>query len=314
MINNFVNYHISLATIGIVHKTLQNYHPNSTAQNMSNRHHEFDEYQESAMSSGSSLSRQRLHLPDLPMETLMLICGHLIDIRPSFPRGSPSLMMALRLTSRVIQYKTQDFFERMAFHSVSMHLDSRDLSRLTSISNHPHFASRVQEISVLSNDKELSAEDYDNAFDTMTRNPSESLREIASENRRRSELEQVDKASIEHSATDGIVMVSALQRFPNLHTIFLPCADLLKNLISIRRKQYREGPSTNHIFSMMLSSLAHANVRPQNISMCWIGGYNDQEGLSTPALSLPDPVPACLSELQILKLRLQPHEKIYKSK
>jgi hypothetical protein len=283
-------------------------HPISIQETIPSRQGVIEEEPESALS-----FRFGVRLPDLLPEILELICGYLIGRSNSFTRGFPRRMYHFRLTCRLIQAKTHDFFCRMAFHKVIVRLNSTGLSRLKVISDHANLASKVHQIFISGQDEGLSAWKYEDAIRTAASTTVSVIeRERAVEEINNARSEQADKAFLERSATDGIIMVSALQRLPNLQLVFLSSMQVGERHMSIRRKYSGQGQSMNHIFSMVLSSVAYANLRPKEFRMDMWGGI-DIGGVSISALEVYPPLSECLSELQTLNLRLETEDNLYES-
>lgn len=127
----------------------------------------------------------------------------------------------------------------------------------------------------------------------------------------RARAEQADKAFIERSATDGIMLVTAFQRLSNLKDIIMSSVDIKEDRMPIRRAQDGEGPFTGRIFSMLLSSLAHAHVKLETFRISHRLSFDHQEGIPVSALSMPRPVLDCLSGLHKLHLLLEAGRKSY---
>lgn len=126
-------------------------------------------------------------------------------------------------------------------------------------------------------------------------------------------LGQMDRSFVERSATDGIMLALAFQRFTNLKELLMPCVNLQHEAKYIRRKHHGEGPSTDHTFSMLLSSAAHANLRPKTIDVVHYSPSATIEAVSLSTLSMPNEILCCLSELRELQLRLQTRSSAYPS-
>ena len=253
----------------------------------------------------------KIRLSDLPVELLDLICGNLIQIDwPPWPRA----MFDLRLVCRTIQSKTADFFGKVAFGYIHLQLGYRGLRRITDISQHLVFGPKVQRIYLSHSDRGLHAKPYEEAQEIAhSDNVSSKQRREARQGIKRAHFEQADRSFIEHSATDGIMLVLAFQKLPNLKDIMVACVDTSEYRISIRRKQNHGGPTTSHVFSVLLSSVAHANVKLQSLGTDYFCGDDDEEGVLVTALSMPNQVLSCLVDLQGLELRLETDGSYYKS-
>jgi hypothetical protein len=193
-------------------------------------------------------------------------------------------------------------------------LDYRGLRRITDISQHLVFGPKVQRIFVFHSDGGLDAKDYDEAQETVnSADVSSKQRREAGQQIRCAHFEQADRSFIEHSATDGIMLVLAFQKLPNLKHVSMSCVNTNEYRISIRREYNHEGPTTSHAFSVILSSAAHANVKLQSLRTSYFRGCDHDKGVSVSALSMPKKALACLVDLQRLELRLETEGRSYKS-
>ena len=91
----------------------------------------------------------------------------------------------------------------------------------------------------------------------------------------------------------------------------MPCIDLREDRRAIREVQTGEVASTTRMFSMAVSSLAHAHVKPRELITEYIPGYDCEQGVSLQALSMPREVLECVSELRHLELRLETKDNLY---
>ena len=156
--------------------------------------------------------------------------------------------------------------------------------------------------------------DYDEAQETANSADSSSKKRREARSKiRRARFEQADSSFIEQSATDGIMLVLAFQKLPNLKHVLMSCVETSEYRISIRRKYHEGGPTTSHNFSVLLSSVAHADVKLQSLCTSYFCGYDHDEGVSVSALSMPKEVLSCLIDLQRLELRLETEGSSYKS-
>ena len=125
--------------------------------------------------------------------------------------------------------------------------------------------------------------------------------------------EQTDKAFMESSTADGIMLTMALQKMPNLQTILISPTENEESRWSIRRAQSSTAPTTTHVFAMVLSSLALSGAKPHTLNLTWVSyGYGFQ-GVSIQALSMPRKMFQGVSELRELHLTLETNDTTYKS-
>ena len=251
-------------------------------------------------------------LDELPVELLELICGFVITdgLLPWVHD-----MLDFRFTCRAINAKTYDFFGRAAFGSLGVQLSYRGLSRLAAISQCPRLAEKVQRICLFEHDRIMENEEYEEAQKAATSNTlSRKQRRAVEAKLWLANAEQSDKAFVERSATDGIMLTLAFLKLPNLSQVLIRCVDQRRDRLSIRQIQTGEGPSTTRIFSMTVSSLAHAQIKPRELLMRYFGSFKHDQGVSLQALSMPRQVLECLSELRRLDLWLETRGNSFKRK
>ena len=248
------------------------------------------------------------------MELLELICKFLLD--PLYGITYSWRMWSFRLTCREINAKTYNFYARAAFQRLWIHLDYRGLQKLTEISQWTPFASKVELLHLSNYDRAI--EYYEQYQTAQTEANSETLprrqHRDAEAQLFRANREQDDKAFVERSATDGILLTLALLKIPHVRKVVFDCVDLREDRLSIRHRQTGHGASTTHTFSVILSSMAHARLKPHELRAVYFGCYNDVQGVSLQALSMPRDVLECISDLRHLELRLETKDDLFKSR
>ncbi|KAK3700776.1 hypothetical protein LTR37_015748 [Vermiconidia calcicola] len=188
-------------------------------------------------------------LAELPVELLELICSFLVDVEgvTRFAR----FMMTLRLTCRAVNAKTYDFFGKVAFGSLMIHLSYRGLSRLEALSQCPSLAAKVERIVLSTYDQTVDQEEYKAAQERATSDSySRHQRREAEGKLWRANAEQNDKAFVERSATDGIKLTRAFMKLSNIREILISCVDQREDRLSVRQIQSGKGPTTTRIFAM----------------------------------------------------------------
>jgi hypothetical protein len=128
---------------------------------------------------------------------------------------------------------------------------------------------------------------------------------------RRANIEHAGKSFIERSATDSNMLALAFQRFQNLKEVSVLCGNLRDDSISLRRRDYGEGPSTGRLFSVLLSSAAHANLKLESVCTSYSGYFIHDEGVRVSTLSMPKAMLSSLSNLQRLELCLETSNLIF---
>lgn len=263
----------------------------------------------STLTSGTQSQPPR-QLPDLPVEILELINEHLVRKNGQDPETFE--MLDFRLTCKEINQKTHDFFSKLAFDHLTIHLTLADLCWINDISQHPSFAAKVRTVEIAVHDRCLNAEELRKAQELLASTEGSSSRHRCT--RRKVEhvhFESSEKFYVERSAADGIMLVTAFQRLSNLREVVLPCVKLFD--MPIRKEKDGQGPSTGRIFSMLLTSLSHANRKLESFRMKH-GRQSYEEAIPVSILVMPAKVLSCLSQLRRLDLWLEADDYSYKSK
>jgi len=128
---------------------------------------------------------------------------------------------------RGISAKTNEFYGRTAFRRLSIHPNYQALQRLTEISQHNAFASKVELLSISTYDRATgSREEYEQAqVDAASLTLPRRQHREAEAPLWRAHREQDDKAFVERSAADAILLTLALQRMSNVHKVLIHSVD-----------------------------------------------------------------------------------------
>jgi hypothetical protein len=256
-------------------------------------------------------------LAQLPVELLNQICTHLVyplETNLVYEMPCPWQMMDLRLACQQINAKTFDFFSRVAFRTVRVQQTYNSLKKINKIAQHVHFASRIERLFLSLYEGKMSNEKY-NKIQTQLSDESisGSKRRELTALVRHAHREQTDAAFMETSTADGIMLTMAMQKMPNLRTIMIISGDDREDEWPIRRAQSSTTPTTTHLFSTILSSLAFSEVKPHQLLVPHFGyGYQNQ-GVSLQALFMPRELLSCVSELRCLEITLETDDTSYKS-
>lgn len=255
-------------------------------------------------------------LAELPVELLNSICEHLL-----FPHGDHMIpyifnVTDLRLTCRMINTKTLDLFASQAFGRLSTNNSFHSFERLVNISKAPVFAAQVRTLG-FSHYSGMPASEYEH-LKTELREDAEQLdrhqrRELTAR------IRQADRESnnitfFERSTGDGIMLADAMSRLLNLRDIFIHAPDMGKLRMTLGRKYGSSLPTSTHTFSMLLTCLKFAGIRPHQLRCSDVGrGYN-HDAIEIQALAVPSIILKQLQDLTNLDLQLSCSSSPYKSK
>jgi hypothetical protein len=160
----------------------------------------------------------------------------------------------------------------------------------------------------------MGNEEYEKLQDQIeTEDLSSKDRRQIMERIRLAQREQTNKAFMESSTADGIMLTLAMQKMPNLQTIVISPKQNKEVTWSIRHVQSSTAPTTTHVFAMVLSSLALSGARPHTLRLAWIAYGCGAKGVSLQALSMPRSMFKGVSELRELQLALETNDTAYKS-
>ncbi|KAK5736368.1 hypothetical protein LTR17_007532 [Elasticomyces elasticus] len=242
------------------------------------------------------------NLANLPTEMLEGICMHLMHTSRRTPVIS---LMALRLVCRAINEKTADFFGKAAFQDLSVSLSYTSLQRLRAISKCNKVAPSVQSINISTTDKACNGYGQYELYreDVVSEILPQAERDYAQDMITRTHFEQEDKAFVETSALDGILLTSAFKDLPNLRKLGIPSIDV-RHSASVRRVVTGKAASATHIWLMVLVCLAHAGSNPKEFDT-HMSGHDCREGVDVQALSIPPDIAQCMHGLNHLCLWLQ---------
>ena len=126
--------------------------------------------------------------------------------------------------------------------------------------------------------------------------------------------EQTDKSFIERSSADGIMLTLALRKMTNLRKILVASIDNRQGRRVIRQASSLTAPTTTHMFSMVLSSLAFSGVKLHTLRFPDLTHYgSSHQGVAIQALAVPDDIFRGVSELRDLQLALETNDNSFKS-
>jgi hypothetical protein len=255
-------------------------------------------------------------LAKLPVELLDMICTALV-----YPDGKEYnipwvfRMMPLRLVCREINLKTFEFFAGLSFKFICVDQSYGGFQRLNEIAEHATCAGKIETLHMSTFDKVMDNEEYESLQDQLATG---SLR-----GRERRELwdriclahhEQTDKSFIERSSADGIMLTLALRKMTNLRKIHIGSVGNRQRDRLIRQASSLTAPTTTHVFSMVLSSLAFSGVKLHTLKFPGITHYDSSyQGVAVQALAVPDDIFRGVSELRDLQLALETNDNSFKS-
>ncbi|KAK5677366.1 hypothetical protein LTS10_009936 [Elasticomyces elasticus] len=242
-------------------------------------------------------------LASLPVELLGMICFYLNECAGMlFVRG----MLSLRLTCRAINDKTYQVFGKTAFWIRGIRWSSKSLQRFLKISERAAFAEKVEALFVHTSDNGFEREVEQAAADAANQELSRKQRRQAKSQLWRAKRDQDDKACLIRSGTDATLLATALARMPNVRRIMFDCLTVSGSHGSLHRLETARDESTTRTFSVIVSSMAHGNLKPTLLKAVRNGAWiNQAEGVSLQALALPLQTLQCFSELRHLELLLE---------
>ena len=186
---------------------------------------------------------------------------------------------------------------------------------MTAIASHPPFAVRVERLILHVYDLlSIGSEEYEKAQkEANSANLSRKQRRDAQQKLRRTHRVHDDWSFVQRSATDGIMLTLALQKLPNVRQVLIGEVDQREDRRPVRQIKGGDGPSMSHNFAMVMSSLAHAEVKPHEFCVSQIGSFDNYQAVSIQSLSMPRSVQECLSVVRKLELWLEMGEGSYRS-
>ena len=256
-------------------------------------------------------------LAKLPVELLDNICTALVypDGKDEFDIPWVFYMMPLRLVCREINLKTFEFFARLSFKFISVDQSYGGFQKLNEIAEHATCAGKIETLYLSTWDRVMDNEEYQSLQEQLATG---SLR-----GRERREIrdriclahhEQTSKSFIERSTADGIMLTLALRKMTNLRKILIASIDNRQGRRMIRQASSLTAPTTTHMFSMVLSSLAFSGVKLHTLRFPSITLYDSiYQGVTIQALAVPDDIFRGVSELRDLQLALETNDNSFKS-
>jgi hypothetical protein len=186
--------------------------------------------------------------------------------------------------------------------------------KLNEIAEHATCAGKIETLYLSTWDKVMDNEEYQSLQEQLATG---SLR-----GRERREIrdriclahhEQTNKSFIERSAADGIMLTLALRKMTNLRKILIASISNTHRRV-IRQTSSLTAPTTTHVFSMVLSSLAFSGVKLHTLRFSNIPRYcSSYRGVAIQALVIPDDIFRGVSELRDLQLALETNDNSFKS-
>ncbi|KAK3618702.1 hypothetical protein LTR56_024491 [Elasticomyces elasticus] len=243
-------------------------------------------------------------LANLPVELLEMICFNLNErANMLFVRG----MLSLRLTCSSINDKTYQLFGKTAFWARGIRWSSKSLQRFLEVSERAAFAEKVEALYFHASDTGLKREAEQAAADAANQKLSRKQRRQAKSQLWRTKRDQDDKAYLVRTGMDGTLLATALARMPNVRRIMFDCLTVSESQgLLDRRPETARDESTTRTFAVVVSSLAHGNIKPALLKAVRNGVWvNQDEGVSLQALALPLQTLYCFSELRHLELLLE---------
>ena len=191
----------------------------------------------------------------------------------------------------------------------------RGLPELNEIAEHSTCAGKIETLLLSTWDKIMDNEEYKSLQEQLATG---SLR-----GRERREIrdriclahqEQSDKSFIERSSADGIMLTLALRKMTNLRKIHIGSVGNRQRDRLIRQASSLTAPTTTHVFSMVLSSLAFSGLRLHALTFPDINRYcSSHQGVAIQALAVPDDIFRGVSELRDLQIALETNDNSFKS-
>ena len=187
--------------------------------------------------------------------------------------------------------------------------------RLNEIAEHATCAGKIETLHLSTWDKVMDNEEYKSLQEQLATGSlrGRERREI----RHRIRLahhEQTDKSFIERSTADGIMLTLALRKMTNLRKILIASINNTEGRRVIRQASSLTAPTTTHVFSMVLSSLAFSGVKLHALKFPSITHYGSSyQGVAIQALAVPDDIFRGVSELRDLQLALETNDNSFKS-
>ncbi|KAK5736370.1 hypothetical protein LTR17_007534 [Elasticomyces elasticus] len=253
-----------------------------------------------------------MDVADLPTELLELTAHYLIHHR-GFKHVSD--MLAFRLVCRAITSETHETFARAAFKSLIVDMSSRSLNLLKSIAEHPAFGVKVEQLKFYDEDSAYSPQGY-LAFLAKARSGDLDVEEQAGVEEFLNFVgaEQEDKAFLQRTASDGIILFVCFQRMRSLRKIDIPAIWRSgRPQGSVRRHLTGNGESTTRAYSTIVSCLAYAQQRPKELLTDWDGCTTCSEGVAVQALYMTPEIKLCIAGLQRLELLLDISDEHFKN-
>ena len=251
-------------------------------------------------------------LADLPVELIEIICDELVFPRDNRYVPFHSELLPLRLTSRGLRAKTEDFFVKHAFRRCAVRNTYRGFQRLLELSKVPHIAAGVQTLALWRFDG-MGVQDYEELQGDLTST------EISAQNQRsktarirQAEQQQDSLTFFETSAMDGMLLANALANLKNLRAITAYPSTLDDDRMPLRKQHDRGLASTTHMFSMLMAAMTYSGIRLQKLDFSTLFTIS-AEGIDIQALCMPHQVLLCLVNLEHLKLGLQTKSGAYRS-
>ncbi|KAK5683739.1 hypothetical protein LTR17_027241 [Elasticomyces elasticus] len=176
-----------------------------------------------------------------------------------FVRG----MLSLRLTCRAINDKTYQVFGKTAFWARGIRWSSKSLQRFLEISERAAFAEKVEALFVHTSDTGLKREVEQAAADATNQELSRKQRRQAKSQLWRAKRDQDDKAYLVRTGMDRTLLATALARIPNVRRIMFDCLTVSESQgLLDRQPETARDESTTRTFALVVSSLAHGNIKP----------------------------------------------------
>jgi len=253
-------------------------------------------------------------LTGLPTEMLEAICEVLVGFRGR-PRYRMRHMLDFRLVSRSIRTKTETFFAKLAFGSITVCERLSSYTRLQHITSIAAFAPHVQKITLLQHDH-VSSTHYEELLQQQANS------EIGSQDRKQveerilqAEVEQDSKAFHESSPLLAVALVDALLKLRNVRHFRVCILNSRGRHQTIRHKQGSTSSLLTQFFLTLISSIHYANLQPETLElpMTW-HRLRQEDAVTIQALAAPSAVLQNLCNLRVLKLSLRTADLQLKSK
>jgi hypothetical protein len=125
--------------------------------------------------------------------------------------------------------------------------------------------------------------------------------------------EQADMAFMQSSTASGIMLTGAMRKLTNLQAIIICPISTNPLRRSIREAESSSRPTTTHVFSMVLSSLALSGARVHTLQSEYSTYGSNFQGVSLQALSMPPKMFRGIHRLRKLELALETNDTAYQS-